>query len=62
MINMCPQYQEFLYKRDSIICTGCHVTNIANKPLVSVSVFDMRVPGNSVLHWGVMCWWVCSCY
>jgi len=49
---MSPQYREFLYKRASIICTGCHVTNVANKPLVSVSVFDMRVPRNSVLRRG----------
>jgi hypothetical protein len=40
---MCPQYQEFLYKRTSIICTGCDVKNIANKSIVSMSVFDMRV-------------------
>jgi len=59
---MCPQYQEFIYKRTSIIGTGCHVTNIVNKPIVSVSVFDIRVPGNSLLPWGVLRWWVCSCF
>jgi hypothetical protein len=52
MISMCPQYHDFLYMHASITSTRRHVTNVANKPIVSLSVFDMRVNGKFLLHSG----------